>query len=178
MGLDNQNIKGADEMVRKLLEAKRYIKEDVPEIIGIEATKHFKKNFFDEGFDGKKWDSRKSKRLGGTNGQKVLSLSGELAESITYRIDGSTIIIYTDKKYAEIHNKGGKITVTDKMRRFFWFKNKEAKEAGADDVAEMYKAMALSKEITIKQRKFMGESKELITIISNRIQKDLKRILG
>lgn len=176
--MDNENIKGADAMVRKLMEAQRYIQQDVPEIIGIEATKHFKKNFYDEGFDGKKWKSRKSKRMGSTNSQKILSMTGELAESITYRIDGNTVIIYSDKKYAKLHNEGGKITVTEKMKKFFWFKSKQAKDAGDDEVASMFKAMALSKEINIEQRKFMGESKELITVITNKINKDLKRILS
>lgn len=175
--MNNQNIKGADEMARKLQELKQYLQHDVYEVIGIEATKHFKKNFYDEGFDGKKWKSRKSKRMGNTNGQKILSQSGELAESIDYRIDGNIVVIYSDKPYAQIHNEGGKISVTPKMKGYFWAKHKEAKDAGAHDVADMYKAMALSKEITIEQRKFMGESHDLITILNNKINKDLKQIV-
>ena len=177
MGLDNQNIRGADEMLKKLQEAKRYIKEDVPEIIGTEAVNHFKQNFHNEGFDNKKWASRKSKRTGGTNGQKILTKSGELSESIDYRVEGNTIIIYSDKLYAQIHNEGGIIPVTAKMKGYFFAKAKELKEAGETDVAEMYIAMALSKEITIEQRQFMGESDVLMQKISARITKDLTNIL-
>lgn len=176
--MNNENIKGVDEMVAKLNAAKLYIQQDVPEIIGIEAVKHFKNNFQEEGFDGKKWASRKSKRLGSTNGQKILTKSSELSESIDYRVEGSTIIIFSDKPYAKIHNEGGKIAVTDKMKKFFWFKNKEAKDAGDLEVANMYKAMALSKEITIEQRQFIGDSNELMNNISSKINKDLKRILN
>jgi phage gpG-like protein len=174
---DNENIKGVDEMKRKLAAAQLYIQQDVPVIIGIEAVKHFKNNFMEEGFDGKKWASRKSKRMGSTNGQKVLSMTGELAESIDYKIDGNTVTIYSDKPYAKIHNEGGKIQVTDKMKKFFWAKNKEAKDAGATDVADMYKAMALSSEITIQQRMFIGDSQLLITKITQKVTKDLNRIL-
>lgn len=164
-------------MKRKLAAAQLYIQQDVPEIIGIEAVKHFKNNFQEEGFDGKKWASRKSKRMGSTNAQKVLSQSGELSESIDYRVEGNLVIIYSDKPYAKIHNQGGKIQVTEKMKRFFWAKNKEAKDAGNTDVADMFKAMALSKEITIEQRMYIGNSDVLITKITQKINKDLKRIL-
>lgn len=176
MGLDNQNIKGADEMIRKLQAMKSYINEDVPEIIGTEAVNHFKNNFQEEGFDGDKWESRRSQRQGSTGGQKVLTYSGELSESIDYRIQGTTIIIFTDKPYGEIHNEGGKITVTPKMKGYFFAKSKEAKENGEIELANQYKAFALSKEIIIKQRKFMGQSPVLIGKITDRIKRDLTQI--
>jgi hypothetical protein len=81
MGFDNQNIHGADALLAKLKAAKQYIKDDVPVIIGTKAVNHFKRNFQDEGFDGQKWESRKSKRAGGTNGQKILTFSGEFGKS-------------------------------------------------------------------------------------------------
>jgi hypothetical protein len=53
MGLDNKNIHGADEMLKRLEEAKQYLQQDVYEVIGIEAVRHFKKAFTDEGFTDK-----------------------------------------------------------------------------------------------------------------------------
>jgi phage gpG-like protein len=178
MGFDNQNIHGADALLAKLQALKLYLKEDVPVIIGTEAVNHFKNNFQEEGFDGNKWDSRKTKRAGGTNGQKILTFSGELSESIDFRIEGDTIVIYSDKPYAEIHNEGGIITLTDKQKKFFWAKHKEAKDAGDTDMADQYKAFALSKQLIIKQRKFMGESKELLRKIIERVKRDLNHILN
>jgi len=177
MGLDNQNIHGADVLIRKLNAAKAYLQNDAPEVIGTEAVKHFKKNFVDEGFDGVKWASRKTKvKLQ----RKVLTGQGNgdhLGDSIDYRVEGRTIIIYTDKVYAQIHNEGGTITVTPKMKGYFWAMSKQAKEAGDTEMAEQYKAMALSKEITIIQRKFMGESPLLTNKIIDKIKRDLTRIL-
>lgn len=179
MGLDNQNIHGADALVAKLKAAKLYLQQDAPEVIGDEAVKHFKQNFHErEGFDNQKWASRKTKvRLqrkiltGQTNGE-------HLGDSIDYRVEGRTIIIYTDKVYAQIHNEGGTITVTPQMRKYFWAMNMQAKEAGDTDMADQYKAMALSNQITIQQRKFMGESPLLTTKIIDKIKRDLTRILN
>lgn len=178
MSLDNQNIHGADEMIRRLNEAKLYLKDDVNEVIGTEAVNHFKSNFANEGFDGNKWASRKTKtRLN----KKVLTGQGggdHLGDSIDYRVEGNTTIIYTDKAYAQIHNEGGEITVTPKMKKFFWFKSMEAKENGDADLQEQYKWMALSKTITIVKREFMGESPILNDKIIAKITRDLTRILN
>lgn len=179
MGLNNQNITGADEMVAKLNAAKQYIAHDVPEVIGIEAVKHFKKSFEDSGFTDKslkKWDTRKTKRMGSTNGQKTLVKSSELMDSIDYKVQGTTIIIYSDKLYAEIHNEGGTITVTPKMKKFFWANHYAAKQAGDLDMAEQYKFMALATQITIVQRKFIGNSEVLNNKIFDKIGRDLTRI--
>lgn len=176
--MDNQNVHGADDLIRRLNEAKLYLKEDVNEVIGVEAVNHFKNNFAEEGFDGVKWASRKTKvKLN----KKVLTGQGSgdhLGDSIDYKVSGNTTVIYTDKVYGEIHNEGGEISVTPKMKKFFWAKSKEAKEAGNTDLQEQYKWMALSKTITIKQRMFMGPSDQLNDKIVSKITRDLTRILN
>ncbi len=98
--------------------------------------------------------ARKTKRLS-RNESKTLSDRGELAESIDYRIDGNTIIIYSDKPYAQIHNEGGTITVTPKMRSFFLFKMQEAKDYGSIEIAEFWRAMFFSDEIKMPKRQFI-----------------------
>lgn len=180
MSLNNQNITGADEMMAKLKQAQQYILHDVPEVIGTEAVKHFKQSFENEGFTDsnlKKWDTRKTKRSGSTNSQKTLVKSGELENSIDYRVQGTTTIIYSDKLYAEIHNEGGVITVTPKMKKFFWAMCRQAKEAGDIDQANQYKYMALAKTITIVQRQFIGNSVVMNEKIVAKINLDLTRLL-
>jgi phage gpG-like protein len=177
MGNDNQNIHGIDDLTRRLQMVKHYIQFDVLEVLGIESVKHFKRNFQQEGFDGTKWETRKSKRSGSTNSQKILTFSGELSESIDYRIEGNSVIISSDKPYAQIHNEGGRITVTDKMRKFFWAMHYKAKESSDTGMADQYKAFALSKEIVMIRRKFMGESPELINNAADKIKRDLNTIL-
>lgn len=178
MGLDNKNIHGLDETLRRLEAAKKYIADDVNQVIGIEAVKHFKNNFMEEGFDGNKWAARKTKvKLQ----KRTLTGQGSgdhLGDSIDYKVDGKTTIIYSDKLYAQIHNEGGEITVTPKMKAFFWAKSKEAKDAGDTELQEQFKWMALSKVITIKQRLFMGPSNLLNEKIISKITRDLTRILN
>lgn len=181
MAIDNKNVQGVDDMLQKLQAAKQYLNRDVNKVFGVEAVDHFKEGFQNEGFTDKslvKWETRKSKRSGGTNSQKVLSKSGDLADSITFRVEENATIIYSDKVYAQIHNEGGKITVTYQMRRYFWAEWHNAKEAGETEMQDQWKAFALSQTIEIKQRKFMGESQALNQKIIAKIERDLTRILN
>ncbi|MEN9447129.1 MAG: hypothetical protein RJA25_419 [Bacteroidota bacterium] len=175
----NIEIKGGDDMKEKLEQAINFLKGgDILEIIGVEAINHFKQSFEDEGFTDKsldKWDTRKSKRLT-RNEQKTLSDTGELAESIDYRVEGNTVIIYSDKPYAQIHNEGGEITVTPKMRSFFIAKHYEAKEAGNTEAQDMWQAMFFSDKITIPKRQFIGDSEMLNVKIKDKITRELDNI--
>lgn len=178
--MDNDQIKGLDAMVRKLNAVDDYIDNDLPLIIGTEAVNHFKESFVNEGFTDtglQKWSSRKTKRSGGTNSQPVLSNTGELADSIEFRVEGKNIIITTDKKHAQIHNEGGTIKVTDGMRKYFWAMHYAAQEAGDEDLMNQWKYLALSKEIKIPKRQFIGESEVLNQRIAVRIERDLTNIL-
>lgn len=179
--MDNEFVKGADELVRRLNAAVEYFENDVPIVIGVEAVNHFKESFTNEGFEDKgveKWKPRATKRFGGTNSQPTLTQSGELGDSIDYRVEGTTVVIYTDKPYGEIHNEGGTITVTPDMKKYFWRQWHMAKEAEDDEMMSQFKAMALAKEIKMVQRKFMGESEALNQKITDKIVRDLTRILN
>lgn len=174
----NITIQGADEFQEKLRNAKDFIDNDATTIIGIEAKNHFRESFLNEGFTDKsldKWASRKSKRLD-KNDSKLLTYSGELGDSIDFRVEGDTVIISSDKQYAQIHNEGGIITVTDKMKKFFWAKHYEAAEAGADDIASQFKNLALAKQIKIEKRQFIGNSEVLNQAITNKLSRELDKI--
>lgn len=181
MGLDNKNISGVDDMLAKLQAAKRYLQNDVFTVVGVEAVNHFKANFQKEGFDDKnveKWKPRRTKRMGGTNSQKVMTKTGDTAESIDWRKDGNIVIVYSDKAWAQIHNEGGQIAVTAKMRKYFWAMHYQAKNGNNPEVADQFKAMALAKVVVMPQRKFMGNSENLNNNIIEKIKRDLTRILS
>jgi phage gpG-like protein len=168
---------GQEEIQRKLREAMVYVDKKVPHVIGTEAVKHFKNAFQEEAFDGKKWAARKTIREGGTNGQKILSLSGELGDATDYVVRGSQVIITNDKAYAEIHNDGGVLIVTPKMRKFFWAMHMKFKEAGNLTMADQWKGLALAKKLTMPQRQFIGDSVVLMNNIEAKIERDLTKIL-
>lgn len=171
----NKNVSGADEMIRQLQQAQQYIKESVPVVIGVEAVRFFK-NAFRKGGLNKKWEARKIPRPGSTNNQNVLIKDEHLMDSIDYKVEGDSVVIFSDLPYAEIHNEGGTISVTAQMKKYFWAKHYEAKEAGLVDVADLWKACALAKKITIPQRQFIGDSPELNQTIIDKITRDLDKI--
>lgn len=181
MSLDNKNIHGADEVLKRLEEAKQYLQQDVYEAIGIEAVRHFKMAFTDEGFTDKnltKWSARKTKTKLQRNILTGQGSGDHLADSIDYKTTPPTVTIFTDKEYAQIHNEGGEITVTTQMKKFFWAKHKEAKDGGDSEMAEQYKYMALAKKITIPKRQFIGNSETMMNKISEKVQRDLNKILN
>ena len=82
-------------------------------------TEEFDRNFERQAFFSEAWQRRKSPtRPGGT----ILVDTGDLRRSVSSRTTENSIIFYTDLPYAAIHNDGGEIKVTPKMKRFFWAK--------------------------------------------------------
>jgi len=153
-----------------LKEAKQYIEQTVPEIIGTEAQNHFRQSFHNEGFTDQTlepWDEvwrrkpdsdwQKKSPLGGrgykknpTKGAKrtraiLTGDTGELGDSLTYTINGNTVEITSDKEYAEAQNEG-------------------TETAGR------------SRNVKIPKRQFAGESQQLEKAIVEIIENDLKNI--
>jgi phage gpG-like protein len=151
----------------------KLMNNDIPRIVGREAVNFYKASFDNQGFTKKRKGKWKG-RIYDTKEQKgkpILHGSGELEESIDYRIESGKVIIFSDKEYAEIMNEGGKIPVTDKMRKFMWAMYYET-----DD--EFYKKFALTKKktITIPKRQFMGFSDKLNSIIEKQIDNRVDEI--
>ena len=73
--------------------------------------------------------------------------TGALSSSKNYEstIKGDLLIVKSNSKipYANIQDKGGRIRITDKMRKKMWFLYQETGN-------EMYKAIALSKQRYLK----------------------------
>ena len=97
-----------------------------------------------------------------------------------------------DRPYAAIHNEGGAIKVTAKMKRFFWYKYYSAtgsfgrkkdgsmrndnrnRQLGTE--ADFWKAMALMKvgaTIKIPKRQFLGTSPEVEAAVREIIEENL-----
>lgn len=157
--------------------------------IRIELGDEFDQNFEQEGFFGEKWRRRSSPlRPGG----HILVDTGKLRQSIKSRSDDTSITFYSDLPYAAIHNEGGEIKVTAKMKRYFWYRymsargsfgrkksgelrnDKRNRQLGSE--AEFWKAMALIKEgktIKIPKRQFLGMAPEVETEVRKIIEDNL-----
>lgn len=134
--------------------------------IRVELGDEFDQNFERQGFFAEKWQRRKSPIRGDGH---ILVASADLRKSIRRRSYDHSITFYSDLAYAGIHNEGGEIKVTARMKRFFWRKYHETKD-------EFWKAMALMKEgktIKIPRRQFLGMAPEVETEVRKIIEDNL-----
>lgn len=158
--------------------------------IRVELADEFDKNFERQGFFTEGWKRRKNPTRGDGH---ILVGSGRLRRSIRSRSDATSITFYSSTPYAAIHNEGGDIRVTAKMKRFFWAKYREAtgsfryrkngerrntkKQRQLSANAEFYKAMALKKEgdvIKMPRRQFLGMAPEVEREVTRIIEDDLQ----
>lgn len=175
--------------------------EDAHRYAKVAGVNFFKQNFRRQGFLDTSltpW-AKRSLAIGSDRG--VLIQSGKLRDSIHAVSRGIDRIIYqTDPlAYAKIHNEGGYIVVTERMKRYFLYlymkstgsmqkrKNGELRQNKANErlstMASFYKSMALKKvgsRIRIPKRQYMGESatfmKQLDTWIASEIDKRFSNI--
>lgn len=178
---------GIDQQVREVF---RHILKDIGKDLGDE----FDQNFEREAFFSQAWQRRKSPTRPGGH---ILVDSGDLRRSIRSETRDSSIVFLTDHPAAAIHNEGGEITVTAKMKRFFWAKYKETtgsfgrrkdgtlrKDKQAiqlTDEASFWKTMALMKpgsKIRIPQRKFLGMAPEVETAVRRIIEDNLNEYVN
>ena len=158
--------------------------------IRVDMSAEFDENFDRESFFSEAWARRKGPMR--PDGH-ILVDTGRLRRSIQSRTTENSITFFTNEPYAAIHNEGGEIVVTKKMKRYFWRKYYYA--VGAFDrkkdgtrsndkrtlqlagEAEFWKFMALKKvgsTIKIPRRRFLGTSPEVEDAVRGIIEKNLR----
>ena len=162
--------------------------------IRVELSDEFDRNFERQAFFNEAWQRRSSPtRPGGS----ILIDTGKLRQSISSRSTDSSITFYSTLPYASIHNDGGEIKVTAKMKRYFWHKYYEAtgsfgrKKNGErrndkrtiqlSTEAEFWKHLALmkvGKSIKIPRRRFLGASPEVEQAVKDIIEENLTEYFG
>lgn len=162
---------------------------DIPKLITMclldmssDIRDEFSLNFTREGFFTESWKRRKYQA---EESRGVLTKTGNLRKSIRSEIEGNKVIFINEMPYAKIHNEGGKIRVTKRMKGHFWHQYKLATQSlsrkqladGLTEEASFYKAMALKRVgsyITIPRRQFIGMSAEVETIIREIVESNLE----
>ena len=165
--------------------------------IKVELGDEFDQNFERQGFFSEKWARRKSPVR--NEGRAILTNTGQLRRSIQSRTTENSITFYSDLPYAEIHNEGGEIKVTERMKRFFWHKymtaagvlvwarrkdgslRRDKNTRAIKTEAEFWRAMALMKvgsTIKIPQRKFLGTSPEVEAAVREIVEDNLNEYIN
>lgn len=146
--------------------------DDAAHIVAETATSHFKQTFTEKAFDGNPWAPPKMPKRTGS----LLIDKGALVNSIRPAyVSRERVVISAGNDqvpYAQIHNEGGTMEITERMRRFFWAKFHDTKE-------EKWRHLALSrKPITVPKRQFMGDSQSLNDEIHKRLEGYTQAILN
>lgn len=181
----------------------RAIFQSILRDIQVELGDEFDQNFERQAFFSQAWQRRKSPmRPGGL----ILVDSGGLRRSVRSEIRESSIVFLSDHPAAAIHNEGGEIKVTAKMKRFFRAKfyesqggfgrkkgdpNRPTLPDGAfyawtskmslNTISEFWRIIALMKvgsTIKIPQRKFLGTSPEVEAAVRAIIEENLNEYIN
>ncbi len=162
------------------------LKQQILTDMRIELTEEFDRNFERKAFFTRRWPARKVETKG-----SLLVKTGKLRRSIRSRVVNNGVMFTSSEPYAAIQNEGGTITITPKMKRFFWAKYYELggkiryKKSGGmskssmrlSEEAEMYHALALKKvgsTITIPERRFIGEAPEVRACVKRIVTDNIK----
>lgn len=161
--------------------------------IAVELTDEFDRNFERKAFFNEKWPEDKWANQKGS----LMNRSGGLRRSVKKQVTEEGMITWSSsRKDAALHNDGGEITVTAKMKKFFWamyYKSANAitynvKKKAANNTkrnqklsgeAAIWKSMALMKlgsKIKIPRRRFIGSHPKVDGIIKGIITDHLKHL--
>ena len=156
--------------------------------IKVELSDEFDRNFQRKAFFDKPWEKRTRNGRG-----TLLAVTNRLRRSFRGSVGRNAVSWRSDAPYAAIHNNGGKIPITPRMRSFFWamhYKHagmvtttktgkasKSQRNTMLSDEALFYRNMALTKkeEFIIPQRQIVGNHpkvKQIVDKVANQAIKE------
>lgn len=119
-------------LLEKKQEIAQAMRRTLPVKLGRLAKDHYQDNFRQGGFVDvtlSPWKrAHRQQHAKGTQAMysPLMSRRQNLYGSIYYHPTDYSVTVGTSVPYAEIHNEGGDIKVTARMKRFFWAKYREA----------------------------------------------------
>lgn len=171
------------EVRRSLSELTRIRDRVLPVKVGRAVVESVRENFRRGGFYGDRWEEPVRRRAGfrGVEGLygPLLSRQNRLMGDTDYVPGTGRVTIRNTAAYAAVHNEGADIPVTERMRRYFWYRNADLRRRGLGDTGEagFWRSMALKRAgstIRIPKRRFMGPSPVLEREINGIINKELR----
>lgn len=167
--------------------------------VRVELLEEFDRNFEREAFFNERWVRRKHHD---DRSRGLLVRTGTLRRSLRAEVtDRRSVRFFTDVPYAHIHNEGGTITVTRRMKNYFWVQymtivgskdgtfapklrrkkdgtlRNDKRNRKLSSEAAFYKAMALKpvgSKIVIPKRQFIGRHAEVERILKEIAENNLK----
>ena len=170
---------------KKMRDLKRKILTDLK----VELLDEFDRNFERRAFFDRPWPDRS---YPGGRGS-LLQVTGRGRRSVRGTIRQNGVEFSTDTPYMGLHNRGGKIKITPRMRKFFWAmycqnaggittsaKKRQASNTQRNRMlsakAQYWRNMALTKKdtITIPQRQVIGDHPRVRQVTREVIHQNLQ----
>lgn len=143
------------------------LQRNFPNMAAIEAVNFSKERFVRKNWVDKSreaWEKRQKKDKG-----SLMVKSGRLKRSIRkLAVTRNSVTIGTDVPYAEIHNEGGTINSSEKVRTH------SRKRKGRTHTVQ---AHMRKRKVDMPERRFIGESAVLMRRLERLVEKELKDIL-
>ena len=162
--------------------------------IEVEIGDEFDRNFEREAFFSKAWPRRKSPVRAGRH---LLVDSGSLRRSLRKERGRNKVSFINSHPAAALHNEGGTVKVTRRMKKYFWHryyaavgrfgrrKDGSRRRGSRQDrlaaEADFWRSMALMKEgseIRMPERRFMGMSPEIERAVSRIIEENVMEYMN
>ena len=173
-----KNVQDLQRLQQRVLQVK------VGRAVQDSIRQNFRKGSF---YGGDRWHTPLRTTLGfsGAAGQygPLLSGNNHLMMSTDYFPMSGKVLISNLVEYASVHNDGDQITVTPRMKKYFWAKHYEAEGLRGKGSVEgdFWRNMALKKagtQIRIPQRHFMGPGPEVDKIVMGVIDTELRNFIN
>lgn len=160
--------------------------------VKVELADEFDRNFERKAYFNEPWPLSRSPNTKGS----MMARTGALRRSQQSKIRGDGDIVFSSSlPYASIHNEGGTITVTAKMKKYFWAMyyqasggitkkkdgtaGKTKKNLNLSAQAQYWKGLALMKvgsKIKIPKRQFIGGGPQVTLLIENVAKEHMKEL--
>lgn len=160
--------------------------------VSIMASQEFQENFYRGGYQDLtgSFHPWKARQLNVGAKRAMLIGRGRLVRSIKPVPTKGIARVVASEPYAAIHQKGGEIKITPKMRKFFWamhYKYRKRKARRVKDslapkrkensIAAYWKALALKKgSIIIPARPYMVTSKRIVDNVNDHVFDKLNKL--
>lgn len=157
--------------------------------VRIELKDEFDRNFERKAFFDKSWPKNKLLNRKGSQ----MARTNNLRRSINAKVTNGMIQFSSSLPYASLQNEGGEVTVTHKMKKYFWYmfyevsghiklrKDGNARKSKSNTnlsiEAQQWKNLALMKvgtKMKIPAKQFIGEHPRIKQVIEDIVNDNLK----
>lgn len=142
------------------------LKADILSDMRVELSDEFDANFERKAFFSDKWKPRAHNYPRGS----LLLVSSAMRRSAQGQVSGDGVRFSSALPYTTLHNEGGTIIVTAKMKRYFWAQFMKTK----DEAWRRMALMKVGKVINMPERRFIGDGPDTQRIIRDVIADNLQ----